>query len=211
MKLKRTHYCGELSAKNIGKTVCLNGWVDRWRDHGGITFIDLRDREGIAQVVFDPSHKNFAEASTLRQEFVISISGVVRERPSGMQNKNIPTGQIEILVDNFELLNKAAPLPFSLHDDSPSMGEVDEMLRLQYRYLDLRKENLQKNLKIRHEFLKSAREFYFHHLFSGRPVVLDSTGCDSNYYGYRPIHAAAIDAYRERNLPRILAEERAAG
>jgi aspartyl-tRNA synthetase len=177
MKLKRTHYCGELSAKNIGKTVCLNGWVDRWRDHGGITFIDLRDREGIAQVVFDPSHKNFAEASTLRQEFVISISGVVRERPSGMQNKNIPTGQIEILVDNFELLNKAAPLPFSLHDDSPSMGEVDEMLRLQYRYLDLRKENLQKNLKIRHEFLKSAREFYFQNNFLEieTPILYKST------------------------------------
>jgi len=165
VNLKRTHYCGQLNKSLEGQEVNLCGWVDRWRDHGGVVFIDLRDREGISQIVFDPESSPMDVAGTLRQEYVIAIQGKVRKRPQGMENKNLPTGEVEVLVSKLELLNKAAQLPFSLHDDSPSAGEVDESLRLSYRYLELRKAGLQKNLRIRHEFLKSAREFYYQNKF----------------------------------------------
>jgi len=135
MHLKRTHYCGQLNSSLEGKEVTLCGWVDRWRDHGGVVFIDLRDREGISQIVFDPDESPMEIAGTLRQEFVIAIKGKVRKRPQGMENKNLVTGEVEVLVSHLELLNKAAQLPFSLHEDSPSAGEVDESLRLSYRYL----------------------------------------------------------------------------
>jgi len=178
MKLKRTHYCGAVRPAHLGQTVTLSGWVDRWRDHGGIVFIDLRDREGLTQVVFDPTlNKNLAEASTLRQETVISVRGTIRKRPAGMENKNIPTGEIELNVEELEILNRAQPLPYALHDDSPTAGEVDESLRLTYRYLELRKKKLQENLRIRHEFLKSAREFYFQNNFweIETPILYKST------------------------------------
>lgn len=177
MRFKRTHYCGALTKKDVGKEVVLAGWVDRWRDHGGIVFIDLRDREGITQVVFDPSEINIPEASSLRQEWVIAAKGKVRARPSGMENKNIPTGEIEVLVSEMELLNRAQNLPYALHEDSPSAGEVDEQLRLTYRYLELRRAGLQKNLRIRHEFVKSAREFYFENGFweIETPILYKST------------------------------------
>lgn len=165
MKTKRSHYCGDLRASHLNQEVVLCGWVDRWRDHGGVVFIDLRDRSGIVQIVFDPTHREIPEAGTLRQEFVISIKGKVRGRPEGMKNSNLPTGDIEIIVSELQILNKAQQLPFSLHEDSPSAGEVDEQLRLTYRYLELRKPHLQKNLRIRHEFLKTAREFYFENGF----------------------------------------------
>ncbi len=161
MQFKRTHYCGNLRLKEGGHKVVLCGWVDRWRDHGGVVFIDLRDREGIAQVVFDPTSMDVSEAATLRQETVIAVEGTVRARPQGMQNTNIPSGEVEVSATRLEILNRAQPLPFLLHEDAPSAGEVDEMLRLTYRYLDLRRPELQKNLRIRHEFLKSAREYYF--------------------------------------------------
>ncbi|MBI4402839.1 MAG: aspartate--tRNA ligase, partial [Deltaproteobacteria bacterium] len=160
MYLKRSHYCGQLRASHVGLEVTLCGWVDRWRDHGGIVFIDLRDREGIAQVVFDPSNINMDLPSQLRQEFVIAIRGKVRRRPATMENKNLKTGEIEVAVTELELLNRSQTLPFSLHDDSPSQGETDESLRLAYRYLDLRRPPLQNNLGIRHRFLKSVRDFY---------------------------------------------------
>lgn len=177
MRIKRTHYCGSLTKELLGKEVKLNGWVDRWRDHGGIVFIDLRDRSGTAQVVFDPDKSPTGEAGTLRNEFVIAVKGVVRERPKGMENKNLSTGELEVLVTELELLNKSQPLPFMLHEDSPSAGEVDESLRMTYRYLELRRPFLQKNLRIRHEFLKSAREFYFQNGFweIETPILYKST------------------------------------
>src|SRR3982751_910540 len=98
MKLKRTHGCGELNAKLGGKSVTLCGWVDRWRDHGGVVFIDLRDREGIVQVVFDPSSTAIPDASSLRLEFVVAVKGKVRPRPTGMENKNLRSGEIEVIV-----------------------------------------------------------------------------------------------------------------
>ncbi|NBW99301.1 aspartate--tRNA ligase, partial [bacterium] len=143
----------------------LCGWVHRRRDHGGVIFLDLRDREGIVQVVFDPSTQPVPDANTLRQEFVIGVKGKVRARPEGMKNSNLPTGDIEINVHELEILSRAQQLPFSLHDDSPSAGEVDEQLRLTYRYLELRKPGLQNNLRIRHEFIRAAREFYFENGF----------------------------------------------
>src|SRR5690349_15250701 len=146
--MKRTHYCGSLTKKDESKEVVLCGWVDRWRDHGGVVFIDLRDREGITQVVFDPAVKGLDGASTLRQEFVIAVKGNVRPRPAGMENKNLPTGEIEVYASELNILNSSQPLPYMLHDDSPSMGEVDESLRLSHRYLELRRPELQRRLKI---------------------------------------------------------------
>jgi aspartyl-tRNA synthetase len=177
MKLRRSHYCGHVNESLVGKEVTLTGWVDRWRDHGGVVFIDLRDREGIAQIVFDPTVMPVDEASHLRTETVIAIRGLVRLRPEGMANTKIPTGKIEISVNELEVLSRANPLPFSLHDDQPSAGEVDESLRLTYRYLELRKPGLQKNLRIRHEFLKSAREYYFNNGFIEieTPILYKST------------------------------------
>jgi aspartyl-tRNA synthetase len=165
VRLKRSQYCGKITKSDVGKTVTLCGWVDRWRDHGGIVFIDLRDREGIAQIVFDPSVSPMQPAATLRQEWVVAVQGKIRPRPAGMENKNLPSGDVEVLITELEILNRAEQLPFSLHDDSPSAGEVDESLRLAHRYLELRKTGLQNNLRIRHEFLKSAREFYFQNGF----------------------------------------------
>ncbi len=177
MKLKRTHGCGELRLPLAKETVMLCGWVDRWRDHGGVVFIDLRDRTGIAQVVFDPANMSVDVANTLRQEAVIAVKGVVRARPDGMQNANLPTGQIEVAASELELLNRSAPLPYPLHEDSPSMGEVEETLRLQHRYLEMRRPVLQNNLRIRHEFLKAAREFYFENGFweIETPILYKST------------------------------------
>ncbi len=177
MKLRRTHYCGQIGTPLVGKEVVLTGWVDRWRDHGGVVFIDLRDREGIAQVVFDPGEMPVEEAAKLRTETVIAVNGHVRARPQGMVNSKIPTGAVELVVKELEVLSRAAPLPFSLHDDQPTAGEVDESLRLTYRYLELRKPKLQKNLRIRHEFLKSAREFYYANGFIEieTPILYKST------------------------------------
>ncbi len=175
--LKRTDYCGSLTKKDEGKEVVLCGWVDRWRDHGGVVFIDLRDRDGITQVVFDPQIKGLDGASVLRQEFVIAVKGNVRPRPQGMENKNLPTGEIEIYAQVLEILNASQPLPYMLHEDSPTAGEVDESLRLTHRYLELRRPGLQKNLRLRHEFLKSAREFYYSHGFWDieTPILYKST------------------------------------
>jgi aspartyl-tRNA synthetase len=130
-----------------------------------VVFIDLRDRSGIVQVVFDPSTQPIPDANTLRQEFVIAVKGKIRNRPEGMKNTNLATGEIEVIVSELEILNRSQQLPFSLHDDSPSAGEVDEQLRLTYRYLELRKTKLQNNLRIRHEFVKTAREYYFENGF----------------------------------------------
>lgn len=161
----------------MGQEITLCGWVDRWRDHGGVIFIDLRDREGVAQVVFDPKAAHTIEAASLRIEFVISVKGKVRARPQGMENKSISTGEVELSVSELEILNKSQTLPFMLHEDSPSAGETDESLRLTHRYLDLRRSKLQRNLRIRHEFIKSAREFYYANGFweIETPILYKST------------------------------------
>ncbi len=177
MNFKRTHYCGELSANSHGQSVTLCGWVDRWRDHGGVVFIDLRDRSGISQVVFDPASMPVELAATLRQEAVIAVKGVVRLRPDGMKNSSLSTGEIEVLASDLELLNRSQPLPYPLHEDSPSAGEVEETLRLQHRYLELRRPKLQNALRIRHEFLRVAREYYYENGFweIETPILYKST------------------------------------
>jgi aspartyl-tRNA synthetase len=154
-RLKRTHYCGLVSKKDSGTAVVLMGWVGRRRDHGGVIFVDLRDRTGTAQVVFNPDHnKQCHEAAhRLRSEFVIGVRGVVRERPEGMINPQLPTGQIEVLVDEFVIFSEAELPPFMIDE----YVTVAENLRLKYRYLDLRRPEMQKNLVLRHRTAMNIR------------------------------------------------------
>lgn len=152
--LKRTDYCGGLSSKKIGQKVVIMGWVETRRDHGNLVFIDLRDREGIVQVVLDPNKAETASAKEFRGEFVVAVEGVVRARPEGMINKKLKTGDVEIEATRAEILNQAATLPFQIGDDN-----VNEMLRLQYRYLDLRSSRLQNNLMVRHRVAQHVRRF----------------------------------------------------
>ena len=156
--LKRTHTCGELRKADAGKTVVLNGWVHKWRDHGGLLFIDLRDRYGLTQVVFKPDlldQKTMNEATHLRAEFVISIEGEVNERPEGMVNKGLPTGAIEVTVKKMTVLNEAKTPPFEIEEET----NANEELKLRYRYLDLRRPPLQYKIKIRHQVTKAVRDF----------------------------------------------------
>jgi aspartyl-tRNA synthetase len=156
--LKRTHNCGQLRASDTGKRVNLCGWVDSYRDHGNLVFIDLRDRYGIIQLVFNPQaqpemHKLSRQ---LRCEWVIAASGTIRMRGEGLTNPKLPTGEIEVLIDRLEILNTAETPPFEL-DNAES---VDEELRLKYRYIDLRRPQMQERLKVRHKVAKIARDFY---------------------------------------------------
>jgi aspartyl-tRNA synthetase len=173
---RRTHTCGELTAKNGGETITLNGWVHNWRNHGGIIFIDLRDRYGITQVVFNPvSDKNLAErAATLRHEFVISVTGSVNLRPSNMANPKMTTGEIEIIATALEVLNDAATPP--LHINDPEASESEE-LRYRFRYLDLRRPTLQHNIIFRHEVAAEARKFLWAKGFTEieTPILMKST------------------------------------
>lgn len=153
-ELKRTHYCGQLSQAAIGQKVILMGWVETRRDHGSLIFIDLRDREGIVQVVLDPKKSETSSAKDLRNEFVLAIEGNVRARPDGMKNSKIKTGEIEIEAIRSEILNESAVPPFQIDDEN-----VNEMLRLKYRYLDLRSPVLQKSLMTRHKVLQLVRRF----------------------------------------------------
>ena len=153
MKLKRTHYCGELSVSNDGQSVVLMGWVDGRRDHGGLVFIDLRDHKGIVQIVLDPQKKPLAEVHQLRSEFVVAISGVVQTRPENMVNKKISTGAIEILADQCHILSEARTLPFQ-----PDDPKVSETLRLKYRYLEFRSSRMQKHLRLRHQVAQITRQ-----------------------------------------------------
>ncbi len=156
--LKRTHTCGELRKEDVGKTVILNGWVHRWRNHGGLLFIDLRDRYGITQVVFKPDlldQKTMNEASHLRAEFVISVEGKVDQRPEGMANKELATGEIEVIAQKMTVLNEAKTPPFEIEEKT----NASEELRLRYRYLDLRRPPLQHKIKIRHKVTKAVRDF----------------------------------------------------
>ncbi len=156
----RTYYCGEIRSSNIGETVTLYGWVDRRRDHGGVIFLDLRDRTGIVQIVSDPQRTpdSYEEASKLRSEYVVEVTGRVSQRPDDSLNSRLPTGEVEIYVDKIELLNAVrSQLPFqvSTADTEP----VREDLRLKYRYLDLRRERMAGNLKLRHQVVKAIRRY----------------------------------------------------
>jgi aspartyl-tRNA synthetase len=151
----KTHTCGELSPAHIGQTVTLAGWVHRQRDHGGVTFIDLRDRYGLVQVVGDPALPGLETIQDARQEWVLQISGEVRRRPAGAENPNLATGEIEVEVKQCQALNPSKPLPFLINKDE----DVDENVRLKYRYLDLRRERMQKNLILRHKVIKFIRDY----------------------------------------------------
>lgn len=154
----RTFYCGETREDHVGQSVRLYGWVQNWRDHGGLIFIDLRDREGIVQIVFDPEHlpaERFEAAHRLRSEDVLSILGKVRERPADTANPKLPTGNVEVLLDEFELLAHAEPLPFKPDD----RATASEDLRLRYRYLDLRRPAMYESMKMRAGLFRSVRSY----------------------------------------------------
>ncbi len=156
----RSHYCGHVNRAAIGRTVTVAGWVHRRRDHGGVIFIDLRDREGLLQVVFDPDRAEiFAEAERLRSEFVLTVEGVVRARPDGTVNPNLASGEVEVLASKLTVLAKSKTPPF--HHDEP----VSEELRLRYRYLDLRREPMLRNLRLRHSVTRALRKFMDEHGF----------------------------------------------
>src|SRR3954451_22714929 len=160
--MKRTHHCNELRPSHIGQTVTLSGWVHSRRDLGGLIFIDIRDREGRTQTVFDPSDLAadlFERAGSLRSECVISVSGKVRARPAGTNNPKIPTGEVEIAVQQLELLNFAEVLPFPV-DDPEVASKVNEELRLKYRYLDLRRPEMARNMRLRSKVATAARVFF---------------------------------------------------
>jgi aspartyl-tRNA synthetase len=159
--MKRTHHCNELRPAHIGQTVTLSGWVHSRRDLGGLIFIDIRDREGRTQTVFDPSDlapELFAQAAALRSECVVSITGKVRQRPAGTNNAKIPTGEVEVAVAALEVLNMAEVLPFPV-DDPEIASKVNEELRLQYRYLDLRRPEMARNLRLRSKVAIATRQF----------------------------------------------------
>ncbi len=149
----KSHSCGELSVDNVGSSVTLAGWVDRIRDHGGVVFIDLRDRFGVTQVTTgeDASSEIVDEASSLRNEYVVQIQGVVKRRPDGFENPNLKTGAIEVVVEKINLLSASKTPPFYI---SGKTDDVDEALRLKYRYLDLRRPSMTENLVLRHNMLR---------------------------------------------------------
>jgi aspartyl-tRNA synthetase len=150
----RSHYCGQVNESLIGQTVTVAGWVNRRRDHGGVIFVDLRDREGLVQVVCDPDAPElFAEAERLRSEFVVAIEGLVRARPAGTAKANMASGQIELLARRITLLNRSEPLPFQLDE------HVSEEVRLRYRYLDLRRDEMSQRLRLRHRVTSAMRRY----------------------------------------------------
>lgn len=151
----RSHYCGQVNETLLDQTVDICGWAHRRRDHGGVIFVDLRDREGMVQVVIDPdTPAAFANAERIRNEYVLFIRGRVRRRPAGTENANLPTGMVEILAQDLGILNRADPLPFQLDDE-----DVSEEVRLRYRYLDLRRPEMQTQLRLRSQIVKALRHF----------------------------------------------------
>ncbi|HNS39175.1 MAG TPA: OB-fold nucleic acid binding domain-containing protein, partial [Promineifilum sp.] len=153
----KTHSCGELRSEHVGQTVTLAGWVNRRRDMGGVIFIDIRDRAGKTQAVVDAGRTpdGFATAESIRSEYVVQVTGEVSRRPAGQENLNLPTGEIEVLVNKVTILNSAKTPPFLIDRDEV----VDETTRLRYRYLDLRRERMQRNLILRHDAIRFIREF----------------------------------------------------
>ena len=148
--------CGALRAEHAGAVVELNGWINRRRDHGGLIFVDLRDHEGVTQIVFDPEHPSFAQAEHLRHEDVVRVRGTVRRRPAGTENPRLATGEVEVAIGMLDVLNRSAVPPFQVNADEA----VDENLRLEYRYLDLRRPRMQRNIRLRHRIVKAVRDFF---------------------------------------------------
>jgi aspartyl-tRNA synthetase len=150
----RTHYCGRVDESSIGKAVTVAGWAQRRRDHGGVIFVDLRDREGLLQIVFDPDKAGvFALAERVRNEYVLKVTGLVRARPPGTANANLKSGQIEVLCQEIEILNRSEPLPFQLDET------VSEEVRLRFRYLDLRREEMRERMLLRHRVTRAMRHY----------------------------------------------------
>ncbi|MDP3684207.1 MAG: aspartate--tRNA ligase, partial [Ignavibacteria bacterium] len=172
---KRTHTCGDLRESNIGQTVILNGWVDTRRDLGGLIFIELRDRYGITQIVFEPGFNEDAHntGKHLRSEFVISVEGIVRKRPEGTENASVATGNVDVMVNKLTILNEAKTPPFQIREDT----DAGEDLRLRYRYLDLRRASMQKNLMLRHNMYQITRKYFDENKFIEieTPVLMKST------------------------------------
>ena len=151
----RTHYCGELNRAHIDQEVILCGWAHRRRDHGGVIFIDLRDNKGLAQIVIDPDTKEaFSTAESIRNEYVLKVTCKVRLRPEGTTNKNLPTGEVEMLASTVEILNPSLTPPFMLDDDT-----ITESIRLEHRFIDLRRDQMQKNMKLRYDISKNIRQY----------------------------------------------------
>lgn len=164
-----------MTPEQIGQEVVLNGWVNRIREHGGIVFIDLRDRTGIVQVVADAQHSEqaLAAAADLRNEFSLAVAGKVRRRPEGTDNPNLATGDVEVVGARIDVLNPSKPLPFQIHDDK----SVDEMVRLKYRYLDLRRPSMYEKLKLRSDVIRRIREYFYNHDFVEveTPIITKAT------------------------------------
>jgi aspartyl-tRNA synthetase len=160
---RRTHPCGDLRAAHAGQIVTLMGWAHRRRDHGGLIFVDLRDRSGLVQCVFNPATSAEAHdrAETIRAEFVLAVQGEVARRPAGTENAKLGTGEVEVLVRGLRIVNEARPLPFPIEDDT----DVDELTRLQYRYLDLRRPAMYRNLAIRDTVARATRDYLHEHGF----------------------------------------------
>ena len=176
LPLKRTHYCTQLSLDNVDQEVIVTGWVQKRRDHGGVIFIDLRDRSGIVQVTVNPElcdEEVFARAEHVRSEYVLGVRGTVRPRPEGMENDKLATGQIDVIATELIIYNAAKTPPYALIDDT----DVDENIRLKYRYLDLRRPIMQKNLQMRHQVLKSVRDYLDERGFweIETPILMKST------------------------------------
>ncbi|MEM7533654.1 MAG: aspartate--tRNA ligase [Chloroflexota bacterium] len=175
----KTHSCGELTTEHIGQTTTLSGWVNRRRDHGGVIFIDLRDRFGITQVTIDSESATEAHevASQVRNEYVIQIQGVVHKRPDGLENPNIVTGDIEVITDTVTILNKSETPPFYVNREDENAARVDEALRLKYRYLDLRRPQMLQNLVLRHNIVHYIRTYLSNRDFLEieTPILLKST------------------------------------
>ena len=166
--------CGAVTVADIGERVDLRGWVNRRRDHGGLVFIDIRDRDGITQIVFDPAiDATFANSQSLRNEDVIAVRGLVRARPEGTENAKLATGAVELAVDELDVINRSLVPPFPVNTDA----DVDENVRLRYRFLDLRRPRLQRNLTVRHKLVKAMRDFFDARDFLEieTPVLIKST------------------------------------
>src|SRR5688500_17423778 len=159
---KRSAYCGEPRATAVGNEMILVGWVHRRRDHGGVIFVDLRDRTGLCQVVFNPdnlSPDDFAQAHQLKDEFVLAVRGRVQDRPEGTVNPNLPTVEIEVMTSSVEILNTSRPMPFRLDEYT----HVNEDARLKYRFLDLRRPEMQRNFIMRHNLYQVVRRYLSDH------------------------------------------------
>lgn len=172
--MKRTNYCGQISLAHEGTKQTLCGWVHSYRNHGGVLFIDLRDRTGFVQLVIGPDNeKAFKEASSLRNEYVVCATGTVAKRKEGYINKNIPTGEVEVIVEDIETLNTCVPLPFDIDTDK----NISEDIRLKYRYLDLRNARMVRNLTMRHKIAQTVRRFFDEHGFLEveTPILTRST------------------------------------